>query len=225
MHGHSLYFYNPENPAWQNLFPFLKKNFNVIDAGANIGILSMMLAKRCPEGTTYSFEPDTGTFDFLRNHIVLNKLENVRLYKNAVGDSAGVFNLYKMYENNPGANRILMASPDATVKSEKVEVTTLDERMLNGDFDPIHLVKMDIEGFELFCLKGAKKLIERWKPILFIELSTVNLAMQNCTPADVISFVEDLRYSIRDAHTMKPVILTETVHTDIFCFPLIEQQV
>jgi FkbM family methyltransferase len=217
---HSLYFFSIQDKAWTNLFKVIKPEFYIVDAGANIGFLSMNLAKLCPQGFIYSFEPDSENFDYLQRNKNNNHFTNIHLFKTALGEKAGKAELYKMYDNNPGANRILSSQPNQNIASETIEIAVLDEFKKNGAIKKINLLKIDVEGFEPFVLKGAKEIIETWRPILFIELAEVNLRQQGYTARKLIELVESFNYSVEDARTMQPIDRDfDNHHTDILCFP------
>ena len=219
LHGYSIYFYIIKDKAWDNLFKLIQPDFNIIDAGANIGFLSLYFAKECTNGFVYSFEPDSESFDFLQKSVNQNGFKNIKLFKTALGAEASTAELFKVYANNPGANRILAQKPDKETKSEIVEVATLDSFYQKQIFKKIDLIKIDVEGFELFVLRGAKQLVDKWKPILFIELADINLKQQNCTAVEVIDLVEELGYNILDAKTMLPIERkVMEYYTDIICF-------
>src|SRR5687768_11840505 len=80
---HSIYFNNVNDKAWINLFKILRTHFNIIDAGANIGYLSLYFAKHCQKGLVYSFEPDSENFRNLSRNIELNSFKNIQLYNKA----------------------------------------------------------------------------------------------------------------------------------------------
>jgi FkbM family methyltransferase len=216
---HSIYFNNVNDAAWTNLFRMLRTDFNIIDAGANIGYLSLYFAKRCQKGLIYSFEPDSENFQDLSRNIQLNSFKNIRLYNKALGDKPTMARLYKIYASNPGANRIL---PDALKKdlpSEVVEVTTLDGLDEQGCFKKIDLIKIDVEGFEGFVLRGGQRLITRWKPILFVELVDENLQLHHYSSLSLVEYIESVGYDIWDAKAMKRIDKSNLRYTDILCFP------
>lgn len=215
---HSIYFFRISEVSWENLFKILKPQFNVIDAGANIGYLSLNFARICHQGTVYSFEPDSSNFLDLQNNVRLNDLRNIQIFKKALGQNLGSAELYKMFVNNPGANRILPSSPANSVAHETVEIVTLDQLYSSGIFKKIDVLKIDVEGFELFVLKGALKLIAECKPILFVELSEGNLKKQNCSGLELIEYIEQLGYDVTDARTMREVDKSfKDHHTDLLC--------
>ncbi len=216
---HALYFHNDKDLAWERLFTLLKPDFHVIDGGANIGFLSLMFAQRCPEGFVYAFEPDSDTFSFLSRNVDLNNHSNVKCFRLGLGRQKGTGRLYKIYRQNPGANRILNSSPANELPSEVVEVVALDELHETGAFKKINLIKLDIEGFELHALYGARKVIKLFRPILFIELVDENLNEQNCTAIEVLDLLRQMNYHVYDAKNMKPLPKSEQYYTDLVCLP------
>jgi FkbM family methyltransferase len=199
----------------------VKNEFNIVEAGANIGYLSLNFAKRCPDGNVFCFEPDSENFRNLEENVRLNKFNNVTLFKNALGHSSYEAEIFRLYESNPGANRILSKGQIQNVESEMVMVRSLDEIDSHDPFPKIDLIKIDVEGFELFVLQGASSLISKWRPILFVELAEENLKLQGVTSLNLLEYLERLDYKIVDASTMKePDRGIENHHTDIFCFPI-----
>ncbi|HEY9487330.1 MAG TPA: FkbM family methyltransferase, partial [Chryseosolibacter sp.] len=189
------------------------------DVGANIGFLTLQFANRCKKGIVYAFEPDSETFYKLTQNVNLNKFGNIQLFHTAIGSKSGTGELYRMYESNPGANRILSQKPAVSVRSETVRITTLDEYDSKGCFKTVDLIKIDVEGFELFVLEGARNLILQRRPILFIELVDQNLKLQSCSGQSVIDYLAELNYLIFDAKTMKPLEESDNYYTDILCYP------
>jgi FkbM family methyltransferase len=196
----------------------LRPDFRVIDAGANMGHLTLKFAKNCPLGQVFSFEPDSDNFTSLCENVNLNHLDNIQLFQTALSDKSGKAQLYKLFPNNPGANRILSNEPDIPTASEMVRVSTIDEFFKQNIFGSIDLIKIDVEGFELFVIKGAAELIKKCKPTLFVELSAINLMQQNCKPSDLIDYIQNLNYHVLNAKDMKAIDKFFDGHqTDIIC--------
>ena len=61
------------------------------------------------------------------------------------------------------------------------------------------LLKIDTEGFELEVLSGSRRVLEESRPAIFIELSEDNLLAQASSTVDVISFLMDRGYRVREA--------------------------
>src|SRR5690349_17780609 len=58
---HAIYFCTVRDGAWDNLLRIIRPHFRIIDAGANIGYLTLQFARRCTQGMVYAFEPDSET--------------------------------------------------------------------------------------------------------------------------------------------------------------------
>jgi FkbM family methyltransferase len=218
---HSIYFYSLKEPAWDNLFSILKKDFVIMDIGANIGFHTLNFARLCNEGHVFAFEPDRISFQMLATNIQQNHFKNVSTFSIALGAHQGKLPFYKMYVNNPGANRILNQPPSSHFGEEWVDVNTCDQLAEQLHFSKLDLIKIDVEGFELFVLEGASKVIEKYKPILFIELAEANLREHDLTPSALVEHIERLGYTIKDAKTMNTLNLSvKNIHTDIICLPI-----
>lgn len=55
---------------------------------------------------------------------------------------------------------------------------------------------MDIEGAELGALKGMKRLLEQYHPMLLMELHPPSIIEYGAKPKDVYDFVQSLGYQI-----------------------------
>jgi FkbM family methyltransferase len=110
------------------------------------------------------------TLFFLKENITKNKLKNISLIECAVGEKENLLPLYFANPKNPGAHSLIKDTPQQNLKTEylKVKVNTLDS--LFGDLEIIHLMKIDIEGFELNALKGGLKTLKKVQNLL-IEFS------------------------------------------------------
>lgn len=218
---HSIYFYKLNEPTWEILFNYIHHDSHVVDVGANIGFLSLRFAKIVKKGMVYSFEPDSENFKNLKNNVELNNFNNVKVFNKALGAKSETVLLYKIYTNNPGANRILFEKPELPHKVERVEVGVFDDVADQQKISRVDVMKIDVEGFEIFVLQGALNIIAKCKPILFVELAEVNLRQHGYTAMSLVEFIENLGYDVKDARTMKVVDRHKPdYHTDIICLPV-----
>ncbi|MFA5249249.1 MAG: FkbM family methyltransferase [Candidatus Paceibacterota bacterium] len=138
---------------------YLKNGDVFVDVGANIGLLTVIAAGAVgEEGKVVSIEPHPKIFGFLRKNIKLNNFSNVEAHNLAVGDKIGelLFSDHKSDEQN-------MVSTGGSIK---VKAVLLDS-LVSPDIKKIDLLKIDIEGYELFALKGASSLLARTDAICF----------------------------------------------------------
>jgi FkbM family methyltransferase len=148
----------------------------VLDIGANIGIMSVHLSRKLARGRVLAFEPMPENLDALRRILRHFDLRNVEVHACALGDHEGEVEMVMPLEGRAklqGLSHIVHES--ITERNEgirvKVPLRTLDtmEELFRPD---THLtgIKMDVENSEAFVLAGGLKLLERWSPVLYIEL-------------------------------------------------------
>ena len=129
-----------------------------VDVGANIGTLALC-ASSCvgPRGRVYAIEAHPRTFGYLAGNIKLNCVANVRAIHAAAGETSGSTAFTDGMLDDQ--NRVVVAGP------VRVPVRSLDE--LIPAVRPIRLLKIDVEGYELFVLRGARRLLEITECVYF----------------------------------------------------------
>jgi FkbM family methyltransferase len=126
-----------------------------VDAGANIGIYSQFLS-RCigSTGIVHSFEPSAENFRRLQS--ATRKLANVRVSQAAVGEHTGKSTLYLSDKLNVD-HRTYITGGDSR-HAVPIDIVALDDYFKPGQ--RVDLIKMDIQGYELHALRGAKRVLE-----------------------------------------------------------------
>ena len=149
--------------AWRLLAP----GDHVLDAGANIGYMTMLFAAKVGKtGVVHSFEPHPQVCAALRRNVDrIDKTGNARrvvVHDCALGDARGKAQLIETdyFAINEGTARLVSASEADTgsTKSHQVPVETLDDLFPTESFA---LLKIDVEGFEAKVLKGADRLLSQ----------------------------------------------------------------
>lgn len=139
-----------------------------VDIGANIGLMSIYAAQEVGDsGKVISFEAHPQTVELLIENISLNKLSNIQVQAFALGSTDGTSTIYDNWQVNRGGASLIVKTKDS--KSFEIEIHQLDT-IFPADLIP-KVIKIDVEGFELEVLKGAKSLIVNKLPILIVELS------------------------------------------------------
>ena len=132
-----------------------------LDIGAYIGDTAIMLLKYEPE-EIICYEPNSRNRELLRKTVVLNSVhQRILISKLALGENPGDAGISLL---DAGSQIVLNGSND---NIEKIKVSTIDIESRNKT---IGLIKMDIEGFEIFAVKGGLETIKRDKPLLLISL-------------------------------------------------------
>ena len=132
---------------------FLRPDDLFIDAGANIGVFTV-LASGVTGARTIAFEPAPFAFQFLARNILLNDLSRLVSARNmALGNQTGKV---RFTAGLGTENHIVQG--EGGVESVEVEATTLDEQAKN--LEPA-VIKIDVEGFEHAVLAGARNCLSK----------------------------------------------------------------
>lgn len=143
----------------------LKPGMAVVEAGANLGSHSVLLARGCAPGPFFAFEPQPRVFQVLCTNLTINGIANARAYPEALGAAAGTADIDVSNYGQPGnfGSASVRAQPRGL--SERVRVSPLDDWQLPA----LHFLKVDVEGSELDVLRGAEATIRRCRPVIFTE--------------------------------------------------------
>ena len=150
---------------------YIKPNTNVLDIGANIGVHTIPYAKKDSSIIVHSFEPQSFIFNnLLKKNVQINKLNNVKLYNNAVGHENIKTHMSKFdqkgnllnYNNNKVFN---FGGQKIGLDGEEVNMISIDSLNIKN----ISLVKIDVEGFEKLVIYGMRETLKREKPVIFYE--------------------------------------------------------
>jgi FkbM family methyltransferase len=132
------------------------KGWTVLDVGANVGIVSILQARR--GARVYAFEPNSDCYRRLVKNIRANGLQRLIEPCNvALGDRVGTGAMLVKKGGTTGGTVIRNGgSEDADLKT--IEVTTLDRAVPPG-VSRIDLLKIDVEGAEADVLRGAHRVL------------------------------------------------------------------
>ena len=141
----------------------------IVDSGANKGEYTEKLLKYYPNSNFVLFEPSEINYKYL-----INKFEN---FESIIIEKAGLSNKndkVPLYFDNPGSRIASLSKRKLDhfdiefSKSEEVKILKLEDYWKeNLDNKIIDLLKLDIEGYELFALEGSKKILKNIRNIQF----------------------------------------------------------
>lgn len=178
----------------------LRKGMVFVDVGANIGEITMVAAKRVgSDGLVLSFEPVGRNLSELTKNIHHNALSNVMIVASGLSDREGVTQIYqscgqgKNDEEHLGLNSIYAGSGDG-IAIQSIPLTTLDTFLHENPQERVDFIKIDIEGAELPCLKGAEQTLRRFKPLLIVEVQKTSAAAAGYDQAEILHFLDPLGY-------------------------------
>ena len=188
----------------------------VLDIGANLGIMTVHLAEKLPNETIIAVEPMPDNRSILKKIIAKFNLKNVALHEVALGESAGTVKMIlptKSGAKMQGLSHVKHETITEWNEGEEFEVpmNTLDQ--LCASEAAIQGIKMDVENFEYFVLKGGKTIIEKFHPIIYTELWD-NENRQKC-----FHLLTSLGYTINVAQQGNLVPFNSEIHlTQNFIF-------
>lgn len=163
-HRQGSFYEQEELTQLQKIMP---ENGIFVDIGANVGNHSLFFAKYCGAKKVYPFEPNPPAFNTLIQNVLVNQLEDtidLRFIGVGVSDANGGGFAMEERRSNLGAAKMLEGQGDLAVYRG-------DE--LLADIQP-DFVKIDVEGMEIKVLSGLSGVLNRCKPMIFIEVDEEN---------------------------------------------------
>lgn len=171
----------------------------VADVGAQVGLYTLPI-RYFPKAQVTAFEPFPVTRDLLEKNIKLNDQTNAEVIPKAVSNKSGTAML-SVCERHNGLHT-LGVSPLRFEGGSKLEVetTTLDDEFYNKG-RPLHLLKVDTEGWELYVLQGGINTIRKDKPVIQLEWVTRNMKQCAVNPNELLELLKKLEYRmVTDTH-------------------------
>ncbi len=177
------------------LVPYIKSTDILIDIGAHGGSWTVILSRLVPNGKVYAIEALPYYYRVLKLTLRILGLSNVELINKAVLDE--IKQIQIVCRNNKGlrlTGRIHIKAPgENAMETVSVDGTRLDD-LLNQVDGKVRFIKIDIEGAELFALRGASQLISKHRPLLFVELYEEYCQRYKYKPEEVFDFFSNLKY-------------------------------
>jgi FkbM family methyltransferase len=172
------------------LHAMIEEGASVVDVGAYIGTHALAFSRFVgPSGQVVAIEPQTQTFDVLKQNISANGARNVRL-EHAVAsfeagdatipsidiDHADSFGSASLREVLPAlTNRPTPGFREPAANEISVHVTTIDDLGISK----CALIKIDVEGAEDLVLRGARETIRRDAPIIYAECNSLEHGLKS----------------------------------------------
>ena len=190
-------YYNMFEAKYLKTIKSLLENTNVVfDIGGNVGQHALLFAMYAKH--VYTFEPYPRLIDRLKLEISLNHLEDrIILVPYAVSDKEGVIPFQFPDERS---NLAFIAS---TVLGRAENINTIEVRSIRideflSDLEPssLDLVKIDIEGAELYALRGMSGMLDRGaRPIFIMEINDLMIGHAGYKASDIVNFLGQYGYT------------------------------
>lgn len=148
--------------AWQ----LTQKPGAFFDVGANAGVYSLLCRLLWPSMQAVAFEPSPSTLEAGRQWAAANGVE-VTFEQAALSELDGGGTLY--LSNKSDASHSLVAGFRQASGTLEVDLITLDGYVERTDLVPT-VVKIDVEQHELAVLRGARRTLQRCRPVVVVEV-------------------------------------------------------
>ncbi len=212
---------------------------NILDIGANVGLFSLELYLDGVKSDFHVFEPIPTTYDMLEKTVLLNEVDKSRYhtYNLGMSDKKGSFVFYL-----PGASEAASLQPltdeyylrestkdgeytgRSSMKEVECKVSTVDDLVSENSIENIGFIKIDVEGNELFVLRGAEKTLRKNKPLVYCELLRKHAKRFGYHPNEAIELMKNIGYICKTYRNGTLVdimqIDEDTEETNFYFFPV-----
>jgi FkbM family methyltransferase len=162
----------------------------VVEVGANIGAHTLPIAKMAgASGHVYAFEPTVFARTKLLRNIALNPdfSGNVTVYSQPVTNKELAMSRTEIQS----AWREGQAPHSETIDTPP---TTLDDFVIQANPARVSLLKVDVDGYDYKVLQGGVDLLQRFRPLVFVELCEYTLREQGDSVRDILALLQGMGY-------------------------------
>lgn len=170
----------------------------IIDVGANIGIITSYIKYLWKSSKVYAFEAEPFTFNHLENLLKTNNIKDINCYNLAVSsseDSYLKFDTTNSHNISQYMGGVISENGDTTIKT-----VTLD-KFIDENNIKVDLIKIDVDGHEIEVFNGSMKSIEKFLPIVIFEYATnltskedLNLIVERLSSLGYVCYYSYVKY-------------------------------
>ena len=179
-----------ETELIEKVKPYLKGNSVAIQAGGNCGMQVVKFAEHFD--TVYTFEPDPINFYCLNKNLPFT---NVIKMQCCLGESHKLISMNSL-DNEIGGFYV-------NENNGNIPTIRIDDLNLNN----CDLIQLDVEGYQLYALRGAFNTINNFKPVICIEFDWIE--RYSLTHKELNNFLENLGYVKVDSYTSDQIFVYE----------------
>lgn len=172
----------------------LKPGYVALDIGANIGLQSIRMSQCCgDDGKVYAFEPLTYIREKFSKNVALNHCSNVTLLPFALSDKNDSAEV-KINECIWNQGTFNLNQPDSGNTAQQITIKIADQIPEIENLNKLHLIKIDVEGFEYHVLRGLKQTLQKHKPRIIFEYDSNYWLKMGQQITDCYHFLTGLDY-------------------------------
>lgn len=167
----------------------IQNPMNCIDIGCHLGSTLSQIRQRSPQGKHLAIEPVPYKAIWLKK-----KFPEVDVRQVALSDREGEADFFFQPQQSGFSGLRLHQGGNQAVQQFKVSCQRLDDLVPSDR--PIGFIKMDVEGAELFVLRGAQALLQRCRPLILFECTQSGLSTFDLPPNAIYDFLTQQGYSV-----------------------------
>jgi FkbM family methyltransferase len=191
-----------EPQAVNILKKYLKPGDVFIDVGANTGFFSIIASKITGDaGYVYAFEPTRYYFDILLKNMKENNINNCFPFNLGLSDNDKIEKI-NIFDSTATLH---MQADDVSEAAEEIKLRTLDSMLPELGLTKIDFIKVDIDGHEPFFLNGALKAIEKFDPLILLEVNHLSYMSAGINVIDFYNKLKFLGFNIYDEFQIKEI--------------------
>lgn len=178
---------------------YLSAGMTVIDIGAHIGLLSVVMAQKVKnKGRVFSFEPTPSTYALLTKTIAINGLaEIIQPNKMAVADKKGKTFFYVTNIEAHNSNSLADNKRDYGNEHKiDVDLVSVDEFAAEKGLSKIDFIKIDAEGAEYSVLKGCAATMNKDKPKIILALHPSSIINFGNSLGEIWDYLQSFGYTV-----------------------------
>ena len=194
----SIFLFGTSEKKIKNLKYLFKSDskLTVIDIGANIGSISLPLAKIFNKSKIFAIEPTNYAFKKLTKNLNLNKnlKKNIslnQLFLSKVNKPTKVWSSWN-FDNDDDKHKQHLGTLHSIKKKSYM---SLNEFIKLKKIKKVDFIKLDVDGHELDVLKSGEKILKTKKPVIFIEIAPYLYPEFGYKCSELITYIKKLKYS------------------------------
>ncbi len=195
----------------------IKKLNTIIDIGSNKGQFILLILKFFPKIKIYSFEPIKEFFEKQKN--LFNFRGNILFFNYGIGSKNKNLNFFITERADSSSfltiNKLGSYNNDYLVKEKRnIKIRNLDQILKNKNLKKPALIKIDVQGFELEVLKGAKQILTKVDYIL-LEVSKNRMYHKQPIEREIVNFLKRKKFKPSKALQWLKIKNTNFMQRDI----------
>ena len=181
----------------ENVMPYVKDKNIMVQAGGNCGLILDTFTNYF--NNIYTFEPDPINFYCLNHNVTSDKVTKIQ---SCIGNSNNPLKIQHLvrddYPKDIGGVQINGIGLTPCFKIDQLNLPDCN------------LIQLDVEGYEVDAILGAKNTIEKYKPVLCIEFCDKWLKRYNNNVSKLSQLLKKLNYKEVDSYGVDKIFIYDS---------------